>query len=590
MADGERSALGLSIGATNLAAVTADRAVSRKPVLTLYRQRPPEVGVPSENPRLTEPGLVITDFVDRVGDPGGITAADNTTHRAETLIADALRALAYTATDGRALPEAVAITHPAHWDAAVVNSVRLALGRVPEWSRGPLVLVPDSAAALFALYANPGVPNTGIIAVCDFGGSGTTLSLVDAANGYQAITQPARHTEFSGSRIDQALLTQVIGNLSAEGSFDATATSAIGSLSQLRTACREAKERLSSANETELTADVPGYHGEVQVTRSDLEDAIRQPLDGFIGFFHDVLQRNGIQPGDLAAVASIGGGASIPLLTRTLSQESGALVISAPRPHLTAAVGAALRAARGPDTGATALAPTAFGPASDATALGPVSDATMLGPVGEATTKSAMPVEPAAAPALAWSEADDDSGIMPIRPGEYDDEPRTRGRAAPVARTQEEFAEPDEVGAAGDPWYRRPLLVAVATALAVLAIAGGLFLTLRHTSGSAPSTPSPSVVTTPAPSMPTSSETSASEEPTSNSPSSSEPTTSPPASTTSETPTPTTTTTTTTQAPTTTTTSQAPTTTTPSEATTTTDRPIFPRRPGGRLFPQPGGR
>ena len=581
MADGERSALGLSIGATNLAAVTAERAVTRKPVLTLYRQRPPEVGVPSENPKLTEPGLVITDFVDRVGDPGGITAADHTTHRAETLIADALRALAYTATDGRALPEAVAVTHPAHWDAAAVNSVRLALGRVPEWSRGPVVLVPDSTAALFALSANPGVPNTGIIAVCDFGGSGTTLSLVDAANGYQAITQPARHTEFSGNRIDQALLTHVIGNLSTEGSFDSTATSAIGSLTQLRTACRDAKERLSSANETELTAEVPGYHGEVQVTRSDLDDAIRQPLSGFIGFFHDVLQRNGIQPGDLAAVASIGGGASIPLLTRTLSQESGALVISAPRPHLTAAVGAALRAARGPDDGATGLAPTALGPVSEATGLAP----TALGPVGEATTMSAMPAEPAAAPALAWSEADDDSGIMPLRPGEYD-EPRTGGRAAPLPLAPEEFAEPDVIGATGDAWYRRPLVVAVGTALALLAIAGGLFLALRHTSGSAPSTPSPSVLTTPAPSMPTSSETTASQEPTTNPPSSSEPTTSSPASTTSETPTTTTTTATTT---TTTTTTQTSTTTTPSSGTTT-DRPIFPRRPGGRLFPQPGGR
>ncbi|HXY63857.1 MAG TPA: hypothetical protein VEI45_05745, partial [Mycobacterium sp.] len=66
MADVGRSALGLSVGATNLAAVTAERAVTRRPVLTLYRQRPPEVGVPSENPMLNEPGLVISDFVDRV--------------------------------------------------------------------------------------------------------------------------------------------------------------------------------------------------------------------------------------------------------------------------------------------------------------------------------------------------------------------------------------------------------------------------------------------------------------------------------------------------------------------------------------------
>ncbi|MDT7733651.1 MAG: hypothetical protein QOE12_825, partial [Mycobacterium sp.] len=176
MADGEQPALGLSVGATNLAAVTAERSVTRKPVLTLYRQRPPEVGVPSENPKLNEPGLVITDFVDRVGDPAGVEAADNTMHRSETLLADALRALAYTATDGRSLPEAVAVTHPAHWDPAAVNATTIALSRVSEWSDGRLVLLPDSAAALHALHANPGVPESGIVAVCDFGGSGTTLS------------------------------------------------------------------------------------------------------------------------------------------------------------------------------------------------------------------------------------------------------------------------------------------------------------------------------------------------------------------------------------------------------------------------------
>jgi Hsp70 protein len=566
MADGERSALGLSVGATNLAAVTADRAVTRKPVLTLYRQRPPEVGVPSENPKLNEPGLVITDFVDRVGDPAGIAAADNTTHRSETLIADALRALAYTATDGRPLPDAVAVTHPAHWDPAAVNSIRVALSRVSEWSRGRLVLLPDSEAALFALDANPGIPNSGIVAVCDFGGSGTTLSLVDAANGYRAVTPAVRHTEFSGDRLDQALLTHVINDLSTGGSFDTSATSAIGSLKQLRTACRYAKEQLSSVNATALTADVPGYRGEIRLSRDDLEDAIRQPLDSFIGFFHDVLQLNGIRLEGLAAVASVGGGASIPFVTRTLSEQSGALVISAPRPHLTAAVGAALRAARGTGDAATALAPTALGSVSDATSI------------------SEMPVEPSATPALAWSEAGDDSGIMPIRAGEYDGEydkvPRselTSSRLRPRAQV-EAAAEPDVIGAYADPWYRRPLVVAVGTALAVLAIGAGVLITLRHTSGNAPSTPSPSVNTT----APPSSETTASQQPSASPPSSSAPDTSTPAPTTSETPS----TTTTTEAPTTTTTT--PPTTTESQRP---DRPRFPRRPGDRFFdPGQGGR
>src|SRR5580693_6291397 len=127
MADVARLALGLSVGATNLAAVTADRAVTRKPVLTQYRQRPPEVGVPSENPKLNEPGLVITGFVDRVGDPAGIVAADGTTHPSETLVADALRALSYVVTDGRALPDVVMVTHPAHWGPGPVDAVGVAL-------------------------------------------------------------------------------------------------------------------------------------------------------------------------------------------------------------------------------------------------------------------------------------------------------------------------------------------------------------------------------------------------------------------------------------------------------------------------------
>src|SRR6202020_576976 len=213
-ADGAESALGLSMGATTLAPVTADRAVTRKPVLTLYDQRSPEVGVPGENPKLNEPGLVISDFVDHAGDPAGIAAADSSTHRSETLVADALLALAYTATDGRPLPDAVAVTHPAHWDAVAVDSVRVALSRGSEWSRGRLALLPDSTAALFALQLNPGLPNSGTVAVCDFGGSGATVSLVDAANGYQAIVPAVRTDDFSGDRIDQAVLTHVVGDLS----------------------------------------------------------------------------------------------------------------------------------------------------------------------------------------------------------------------------------------------------------------------------------------------------------------------------------------------------------------------------------------
>src|SRR5690242_17171905 len=120
MSDG----VGLSVGATNLAAVVVGRAaVRRSAVLTRFPHRPPEVGVPSENPYLDERGLIITDFVDRVGDPVGIVAADGSSHRADAVLADALRAMLHTVGGGRPPAGPVAVTYPAHWRQSSVDAL-----------------------------------------------------------------------------------------------------------------------------------------------------------------------------------------------------------------------------------------------------------------------------------------------------------------------------------------------------------------------------------------------------------------------------------------------------------------------------------
>jgi molecular chaperone DnaK (HSP70) len=348
MAEGVTPALGLSVGATNLAAVTADLALSRKPVLTLYRQRPPEVGTPSENPRLDEPGLVITDFVDRVGNPVGIVAADGSMHRSEALVADGLRALAYGATGGRTLPESIAVTYPAHWGSQAVDALGSALSQVAEWSNRarPVTLMPDAAATLFAVRANPGIPARGTVMVCDFGGRGTNITLMDAAGDYRPVAPTVRHHDFSGDLIDRALLAVVMADLPATGSFDPFGTSAIGSLNRLRAGCRSAKEQLASSTVTTLSDELPGVRGDIRLTRNELDDAIRDSLNNFVAVVDETLARNGIR--DLVTVVSVGGGANIPSVITKLSGHLRVPVVTTPRPQLTAAVGAALRAARGP--------------------------------------------------------------------------------------------------------------------------------------------------------------------------------------------------------------------------------------------------
>jgi Hsp70 protein len=501
MAEGARPALGLSIGATNLAAVTADHAITRKPVLTLYRHRPPEVGVPSENPRLDEPGLVITDFVDRVGDPIGIVAADGSVHRSDALVADGLRALAYAATGGHALPESVAVTYPSHWGSNAVDLLGSTLSQVTEWSNParPLTLIRDAAATLFAVRANPGIPARGTVAVCDFGGSGTTITLMDAAGDYQPVAATVRHHDFSGDLIDRALLADVMANMPSTGSVDPSGTAAIGSLSRLRTGCRTAKEQLSSSTVTTLTDELPGVRGDVRLTRNELDDAIRESLSRFVAVLDETLAGNGIR--DLVAVVSVGGGANIPAVTTMLSGHLRVPVVTTPRPQLTAALGGALRAARGPDdSSATALTPAA---PQTATALAPQAPAPKPRAVG-AVVAEAPPSEPVSSlmPALAWSETADDSRVMPVGTGRH---PKNGGGSGytsarpalnfePAASPRREKKDPVI------PWYRLPGVVVIGTAVAVLLV--GIALAIGF-SDNKPA-PTPGVSTTPASSAPAS--------------------------------------------------------------------------------------
>ncbi|ANW65574.1 hypothetical protein BCA37_20175 [Mycobacterium sp. djl-10] len=434
-------AVGLSIGATGVAAVTSDTAVVRAPVLTLTEQQLPVVGTPEENPqrRATAQDRVLADFVDRVGDPVGILASDGSSHRGERVLAEALRSLTRLA--GGLRPQVrPAVTYPAHWRPREVDALRTALCDVPEWTATAVPLIPDATAAATALHRTPGLPTRGVIALCDFGGSGTSITLLDAAAGYRPIGPTVRHLDFSGDLVDQALLTSVIGGLADAGAVDLSSTSAIGSLAALRRNCRAAKERLSQTTATMLAVDLPGHRGEVRLTRTELDEVVRAPLQGVLAAVDDTMRRNGLRPADLVAVASVGGAAAMVAITTALSQALRVPVITAPRPALAAATGAALHALREADgSGTTSMVPASL-------------------------TSTMAAAVPAPAAALAWSQAEDvpevivGDGWTGARPYvEFVDEPQPSGEADAVA-----------------PWYRRPALAVGAAAALLLVTAGGV--------------------------------------------------------------------------------------------------------------------
>jgi hypothetical protein len=570
------TALGLSIGATNLVAARVGRPpVMRRAVLTLFADRAPEVGVAAENPALHQPGVVLTGFVERVGDPVPLVAEDGSSHRGERVLVEALDAMADTVGGG----QPIAIAVPAHWGPATIGALRGALRDKRKLSPGgvPAALIPNSLAALTALQTAPGLP-AGVIALVDLGGSGTNITLADANTNLAPIGETVRYGEFSGDAIDQAVLNHVLAGVADANNADPAGTAAVGSLTRLRDESRQAKERLSAETATVVPVDLPGFRSDVRLTRTELDNLISGPLSGLLAAIQETLERNNIALSSLAAVATVGGGAGIPLVTQRLSEQFRVPVITTPQSQLNVAAGAALLA----DRDLTADAPTGLSAAADVpTGIAPAAWA--AGAAGVAASESVADGAPSATfRALAWSQ-DDAAGSEPV-PYTGADYSADVYSGPTDARPQVAFTPGEEPPYDDEPaplpWYKRPPILFGAAAVAALLAIGGLAITLTGNSGvlgpvtetSTAFSLGPSSEQPPTPVEPTTVTVTGSD---------GQPTTTvvtppppPPSSSTTTTTSPTTTssTTTTTTATTTTTT----TTTTPTTTTTTTTSPPAP--------------
>ncbi|WP_101950618.1 Hsp70 family protein [Mycobacterium sp. 3519A] len=404
--------IGLSVGATNLAGTRDGYAAILRPAeLTLHGQR-------------------LTGFVDRVGDPVPLIAPDGATYRSERLLADALAAMADAITDGLPVTDA-AVTVPAHWRPSIADILRRNL-------RGKLPVVSDATAALTALRNNPGLPTHGVIVLCDFGGSGTSITLANAARDFSVFGETVRFCDFSGDLIDQALLAHVVGGLA---DIDPSGTAMVGSLVRLRDECRRAKERLSAETATAVVADLPGQRADIRVTRTELEDLMRAPLTDFLAALDDTLERYGVPAASVTAVATVGGGARIPLITQRLSEHLRAPVVTTRSPALTAAEGAALIAHRSRV----------------------VDEATVLTPTATALVPAAQP--------LAWSEGDVSQDVLP-----YSDATQSR----PEVSFRREQWRDDE------PPRRSPLVLFGLSAVAAAVAAAVFGFTLLNDTATTP--------------------------------------------------------------------------------------------------------
>lgn len=470
--------LGLSIGTTNLVAVRAGRPpVTHRAVLTLLPHATPRVGTPAEYPA-AEPGLVVGGFVERMEQREPLIAVDGSTHRPELLLADAIEAMVDTV---GAAGAQVAIAVPAYWPPATWQVLQQALQTRPAFALAPS-LVSDAVAALTALDSDRGVASRGVVALLDFGGGGTGITLADAGSGFAPIDETLRYQPFSGNEIDQAILAYILGT-GAHGEHGDTApgaTTAVEGLAQLTDECRRAKERLSAQAATEVVAELPGYRSRTTLTRAQLENLIRDPLDGVVAELENMLRRNRIDWDDLAAVGAVGGGAHIPLVIERLSARHRVPVVTSDRPAVAAAVGAALCVTEGaratPPTAARTAAREAAGEAAgEATAMAAAMTATAFLPGNRGAGAGA---DSSVVDGLAWSEEDGGTGNEPVpfTREPYDDGPVPGRRPAPAPPPRHPVERRSR-----DRLPRLTLGLGLAALVAMIAIAGAVY-TLTGTS------------------------------------------------------------------------------------------------------------
>ena len=240
-------------------------------------------------PAVTRAGWLIDD-VNRVGDPVGIVAPDGLVHTGAVLLADA-RSPTLPAAHCPGCPAPAAVTvAPAHWRPAAVDAMGRACGASPDgpssgWCR---TMQPADRPA-----RRPRAARSGVVAICDLGATGTTLTLIDAGNGMALIGEPVRYPDFSGKR-STALLTHVLQRRGvAPGS---TGTSALKALTRLRDGCRQARERLSAPDGDHSSRPAGRCAGDIRITRPELDAIIREQLTGVVDTFGRSCP-NGIAPG-----------------------------------------------------------------------------------------------------------------------------------------------------------------------------------------------------------------------------------------------------------------------------------------------------
>src|ERR1700748_2235681 len=224
---------------------------------------------------------------------------------------------------GTTVTEAV-ITVPAYFNDAQRQATKDA-GRIAGLDVKRIVNEPTAAALAYGLDKK----KDETIAVYDFGGGTFDISILEVGEGVIEVKSTNGDTHLGGDNIDQRIVDWLIDEFKKDEGLSLRDKGNEMALQRLRDAAERAKIELSTTMQTEInlpfiTADASGpKHLVKKLTRSKLEEMVKDIIDRSIGPCKAAIKDAGISADKINEVVMVGGQPRMPRIQQLVKEIFG---------------------------------------------------------------------------------------------------------------------------------------------------------------------------------------------------------------------------------------------------------------------------
>jgi len=244
---------------------------------------------------------------------------------------------------GETITDAV-ITVPAYFNDAQRQATKDA-GKIAGLEVKRIINEPTAAALAYGLDKK----KDETIAVYDFGGGTFDISILEVGEGVIEVKSTNGDTHLGGDNIDQRIVDWLIDEFKRDEGLNLRDKGNEMALQRLRDAAERAKIELSTTMQTEInlpfiTADASGpKHLVKTLTRSKLEEMVKDIIDRSIGPCKAALKDAGITPDKINEVVLVGGQTRMPRIQALVKEIFGKEPHKGVNPDEVVAVGAAIQ-------------------------------------------------------------------------------------------------------------------------------------------------------------------------------------------------------------------------------------------------------